>query len=75
MWFLVVTVSTVGFGDVSPSTTLGQMFISAVILLGIIFLAMPLSVVGNNFQQVRANEVYPSAERLKFLPLGTARHR
>ena len=51
MWFLIVTVTTVGFGDVSPSTTLGQLFISAVILLGILFLAMPLSVVGSNFQQ------------------------
>ena len=39
-WFLVVTVTTVGFGDVSPNTVLGQAFISGVILLGIIFLAM-----------------------------------
>ena len=52
MWFLIVTVSTVGFGDVSPVTPLGQLYISAVILMGILFLAMPLSVVGNNFQQV-----------------------
>lgn len=52
MWFLIVTVSTVGFGDVSPSTVLGQAFISVVIMFGIIFLAMPLSVVGNNFQHV-----------------------
>lgn len=52
MWFLVVTVSTVGYGDVSPTSVFGQFFISAVIFLGIIFLAMPLSVVGNNFQHV-----------------------
>ena len=56
-WFLVVTVTTVGFGDVSPNTVLGQAFISGVILLGIIFLAMPLSVVGNNFQQVCSSPI------------------
>jgi len=58
MWFLVVTVTTVGYGDVSPSTILGQAFISLVALLGIIFLAMPLSVVGNNFQHVWDDKAY-----------------
>lgn len=52
MWFVLVTVSTVGYGDVSPTTTLGQFFTSVVILCGVLFLAMPLAVVGNNFQQV-----------------------
>ena len=49
MWFTIVTVTTVGYGDISPGTWRGQLFGSFVILCGIIFLAMPLSIVGNNF--------------------------
>ena len=30
----------------------GQLFIGAVMLLGVVFLAMPLSTVGNNFTSV-----------------------
>ena len=52
MWFTIVTVTTVGLGDVTPATWLGQCFISLVILLGVVFLAMPLSTVGQNFSTV-----------------------
>lgn len=53
MWFMFVTVSTVGYGDVSPSTWQGQIFVCMVIVCGIIFLAMPLAIVGSTFGQVR----------------------
>ena len=43
----VLQVSTVGYGDVSPGTWQGQLFVCAVILSGLIFLAMPLAIVGN----------------------------
>lgn len=52
MWFVLVTVTTVGFGDVSPATWSGQVFIGFVILLGVVFLAMPLATVGHNFNAV-----------------------
>eukprot|EP00966_Prymnesium_polylepis_P065005 1508369-Prymnesium_polylepis.1 len=52
MWFAFVTVSTVGYGDVSPTTWRGQLFVCLVILCGLIFLAMPLAIVGNTFNQV-----------------------
>ena len=49
MWYIVVTVTTVGYGDMYPVKWQGQLFGSVIILSGIIFLAMPLSIVGNNF--------------------------
>ena len=52
MWFSFVTVSTVGYGDVSPTTWRGQLFVCVVIICGLIFLAMPLAIVGNTFSQV-----------------------
>ena len=52
MWFMFVTVSTVGYGDVSPTTWQGQIFVCIVIICGLIFLAMPLAIVGSTFGQV-----------------------
>ena len=52
MWFMLVTVSTVGYGDVSPGTWQGQIFVCWVIICGLIFLAMPLAIVGSTFGQV-----------------------
>ena len=52
MWFMLVTVSTVGYGDVSPTSWQGQIFVCWVIICGLIFLAMPLAIVGSTFGQV-----------------------
>ena len=49
MWFTFVTVSTVGYGDVSPTSWQGQIFVCFVIVAGLIFLAMPLAIVGSTF--------------------------
>ena len=54
MWFVFVTVTTVGYGDVSPTTWQGQLFGALVILCGVIFLAMPITSVGNSFTKVWA---------------------
>ena len=52
MWFSIVTVSTVGYGDVVPVTTAGKLTASVLIMLGLMYMAMPLSIVGSNFTAV-----------------------
>ena len=52
MWFTFVTVTTVGYGDVTPVGWIGKIFGSAFILCGVIFLAMPLNSVGAHFSAV-----------------------
>ncbi|KAK3282219.1 hypothetical protein CYMTET_10033, partial [Cymbomonas tetramitiformis] len=51
IWF-IMTMTTVGYGDASPATTLGKFIAVAAIIIGIFFIAMPLAVVGNNFTTV-----------------------
>lgn len=34
LWFTVVTFSTVGYGDFSPVTTLGRLFVIGMIISG-----------------------------------------
>jgi len=48
-WFIIVTISTVGYGDVCPTTAVGKLVGSLLILHGVIVLAMPIGVVGATF--------------------------
>jgi hypothetical protein len=48
-WWCCVTFTTVGYGDVNPRTPWGQALCAAVMFIGIFFLAMPISIVGDSF--------------------------
>ncbi|CAD7949430.1 unnamed protein product [Amoebophrya sp. A120] len=51
-WWCFVTYTTVGYGDMVPYSSLGQMFGVATILVGLLVLAMPISVLSSNFGEV-----------------------
>ena len=53
-WFVLVTLTTVGYGDVVPSSTVGQLVSVVAIVCGVLFMAMPISIVGNEFTNVWA---------------------
>ena len=48
-WMLLVTMTTVGYGDYSPRTSSGRILISICMLAGLVIIAMPIAIVGNNF--------------------------
>merc|ERR1711968_336454 len=56
MWFMFVTMTTIGYGDVSPATHLGKAFTVPVMVFGVLLISMPLAVVGNNFTEVWAEK-------------------
>ena len=53
IWFTVETASTVGYGDVIPSSILGKIVSSFIALGGLFIFAFPVSILG-----IRMNEVY-----------------
>ena len=48
-WWAIVTVTTLGYGDVYPITKLGKVIGGLCAMSGVIILALPVSVIGNSF--------------------------
>lgn len=46
IYWAIVTLTTVGFGDITPVTVLGQMIASIIMLLGYSIIAIPTGIVG-----------------------------
>ena len=51
IWFMLVTFTTVGYGDIYPKSGIGRAITIFAIFFAVIFMAMPITIVGNNFQQ------------------------
>jgi len=51
-WMMLVTMTTVGYGDFSPVTTAGRVVTGITMIAGLVVMSMPLAIVGNNFVEV-----------------------
>lgn len=49
MWWCLVTVMTVGYGDIYPVTDVGKVTATLAIVSSVMILALPISVIGLNF--------------------------
>lgn len=48
-WWAIVTVTTLGYGDVVPVTKVGKTIGAMCAICGVIIIALPVSVIGSNF--------------------------
>lgn len=49
IWWCFVTFTTVGYGDISPSTGYGKFLNVCAMFLGVFFFAMPVAIIGDSF--------------------------
>lgn len=49
MWWAVVTLTTVGYGDLVPVTPVGKLIGAGTVLLGILTLALPVGILSSSF--------------------------
>jgi voltage-gated potassium channel len=57
MWWSVVTLSTVGYGDVLPLSPLGKLVAACVSMLGIALFAIPAGIIASGFiEEIRKKE-------------------
>ena len=65
IYWAVVTITTVGYGDISPQTPLGQTIAAIAMICGYAFIAVPTGIIGAELMQEvqRRNNAETSKER------------
>jgi voltage-gated potassium channel len=70
MWWAIVTLTTVGYGDVVPITLLGRIVAGFTMLLGVIMLALPIGIIANAFaDEIHKREFVVNWSMLARVPL------
>ena len=70
MWWAVVTLTTVGYGDVVPVTLAGRIVASFTMLGGLMMLALPIGIVANAFaEEIHRREFVVTWGMLARVPL------
>ncbi|MCA1761378.1 MAG: ion transporter [Cryomorphaceae bacterium] len=62
IYWAIVTLTTVGFGDITPTTIFGQMIASVIMLLGYSIIAIPTGIVGAEFYREVFDQKKPESE-------------
>lgn len=57
MWWAIATITTVGYGDYAPNTWLGKVIGSLIGVSGMLMLALPVAILGVNFQHTFAQHL------------------
>jgi voltage-gated potassium channel len=70
VYWSIVTMSTVGFGDIAPQTTLGQVLAAMLMILGYSVIAVPTGIVSAEMASAR----HPAAPPATCPACGTAAH-
>ena len=52
MWWAITTLTTVGYGDVVPISTVGRMIGALTMVSGLMMLALPIAIIASSFSEV-----------------------
>jgi potassium voltage-gated channel Shaw-related subfamily C protein 1 len=78
LWYAIVSLTTIGYGDLSPTTVLGRLFGSACVVTGVIMIGLPMTIVveifTNFYNHLRARSKLPK-QRRRILPVEAPRVR
>lgn len=70
MWWAIVTIATVGYGDMYPVTALGKVFGGLVMVLGIALFAVPAGILATGFaNEIRKRDFVVTWHTVAKLPL------
>ena len=72
MWWAIATLTTVGYGDVVPVTTLGRLLGGIVMLLGLAMFALPVGIIASRFAgEIRRRDFVVTLSMVSRVPIFT----
>jgi voltage-gated potassium channel len=70
LWWAIVTIGTVGYGDVVPVTALGKLIATGTIFVGLIMMALPVGIIATAFaEQVHRRDFIVTWSMIARVPL------
>jgi voltage-gated potassium channel len=73
MWWAVVTLTTVGYGDVTPITVAGRLVASVTMFMGLMMIALPVGIVATAFsEEIHRREFVVTWSMIARVPLFSA---
>lgn len=73
LWFTIVTMGTIGYGDITPDSPAGSVVTSVLIIVSALYMAIPLGIVGKAFSTMwddRDRLLMMHRARMRFLSSG-----
>ncbi len=72
MWWTIVTITTLGYGDVVPVTPIGKTFGGFLAVMGVLMLALPTGILANGFaEEIRKRSFVVTWRLVAHVPLFT----
>ena len=68
MYWALITLTTVGYGDYYPATSLGHMIAGACAVAGVVTLALPIGVIAASFSSYHSHHKYVSHHMQTYKP-------
>ena len=70
LWWSIVTIGTIGYGDVVPVTALGKFIATATIFAGLIMMALPIGIIATAFaEQIHRRDFIVTWSMIARVPL------